>query len=369
VAPRLEIDRRTIRLIVIAFLLLAGLSLHRLYWADPVSTPDVLILSGHTMGTTWEIRVAGEDLDDTLRERVLEETERRLSEVDGWMSSWNPDSEISRFNALRSTEPFAVSQATAEVVGLALEISRKTAGAFDVTVGPLVAAWGFGQGARVSDPPSPEELAEIRAHVGFEKVTVLARDSEPGQPGPRLAKHDPAVTIDLSAIAKGYGVDHIARGLDALDRHDHLVEIGGELRASGERPGGGPWRVAVEKPLDEGRSIQAVVELADRSMATSGDYRSFYLEAGRRRSHTIDPRAGAPVESPTASASVIADTAVEADAWATALMVLGAEAGLPLAARAGHGALVLERDEEGQILERRNRLFPSAAPATPKPDR
>ncbi|HEB90608.1 MAG TPA: FAD:protein FMN transferase [Deltaproteobacteria bacterium] len=366
-SPQLELDRRTLRLIAIAFALLAALSIHRLYFAGLPEATDALVLQGRTMGTSYEIRVAGDGLDESLRQRVLSETRDRLARVDGWMSNWNPESEISRFNAFRSTSDFPVSSETAEVVSFALELNAISGGAFDITVGPLVALWGFGSHARIDSPPSDEEIARLRRHTGAGALHVH-RDPETGEA--YLRKRDPEVEIDLSAIAKGFGVDQVAEGLEELGRRDFLVEIGGEIRTAGERPGGGPWRIAVERPQDEGRAIQEVIELQDRAMATSGDYRIFYLEGSRRISHTIDPRTGRPVEGGPASVTTLADSAMRADAWATALMVLGAEPGLALAEQNGIAALVLKRDAKGAILERPNALFPEAAgPPTRLPQR
>ncbi len=175
-----------------------------------------------------------------------------------------------------------------------------------------------------------------------------------------ITKNDPEAQIDVSAIAKGYGVDHVARGLESLGRRDYLVEIGGEIRGAGERPDGGPWRVAIEKPEIERRGVHSIVELHDQAMATSGDYRIFYVEDGMHISHTIDPRTGRPVEGGPASVTVLADTATEADAWATALMVLGECEGLALAEERNIAALILIRNEDGSVVERRNALFPDA---------
>ena len=354
-APRLEIDQRTIRMIAISFVLLAGLSIHRLYFAENPNAPDVLILRGETMGTTYEIRVAGKGLDERLRRRIQAETDERLAELDGWMSNWNPESDISRFNAHHDTTGFPVSHNTAAVVAFAIELGKWSGGAFDVTVGPLVALWGFGNEARIGAPPSQDEILEAQAHMGARLLRV-------GRGAPKaggfLRKNDPEVQVDLSAIAKGYGVDHVAGGIFELGRGDFLVEIGGGIYAAGERPGGGPWHVAVEKPLDDGRAIQAIIELSDQAMATSGDYRIFYREGDRRISHTIDPRSGYPVESGPASATVIANSATEADAWATALMVLGDPDGLMLAHQWEIAAMLLLRGDDGIIIERRNNLFP-----------
>jgi thiamine biosynthesis lipoprotein len=357
-APRLEINRRTIRLILIAFALLAALTVHRLFFAQAPDTGEALVLRGETMGTTWEIRVAGAGLDESLRRQIERETDRRLDELDRWMSNWNPDSEISRFNAYRGSDGFPVSYQTAAVVAYAVEVSKISGGAFDTTVGPLVALWGFGADARGRETaPSDEEIEALRSHLGARGIRIGR-----GNPsnGGFLRKADPETEIDLSAIAKGFGVDHVADGLFALGREDFLVEIGGEVRAAGQRPGGGPWRIAIEKPIEGGRAIQEVIELSDQALATSGDYRIFYRQGGRRISHTIDPRTGRPVENGTASASVVAPSATVADAWATALMVLGPDPGLEVARQMGLGAMLLVRGEDGQITSHANDLFPRA---------
>ena len=359
-APRLEIDARTLRLMLIAFVLLTGLSVHRLWLADVPLDADVLIVQGHTMGTTYELRVAGDGLSESLRMKIEAETTRRLEDVDRWMSNWNPESEISRFNTHPSTDPFPVSFETAEVVAFAIEVSKWSGGAFDITVGPLVALWGFGSQARVGDPPTQQEIEALLRHTGARSLRIGR-----GNPtsGGFLRKQSPETEIDLSAVAKGYAVDSIAAGLFWLGREDFLVEIGGEIRAAGARPGGGPWRVAIEKPIDEERIIHSIIELHDQAMATSGDYRIFYHEDDRRISHTIDPRTGRPVEHGPASATAIAASATVADAWATTLMAMGEE-GLRLAEDEGIAAMLLYRGAEGSVLVQRNRLFPEAVEAS-----
>jgi thiamine biosynthesis lipoprotein len=354
-APQLELDRRTLRLIAIAFVLLAALSIHRLFFTEVPNSHGISIVQGRTMGTTYEIRIAGDGLDESLRQRVEEETTRRLNQIDGWMSNWNPESEIVRFNAHHDTSNFPVSSETAEIVAFAIALNETSGGAFDISVGPLVARWGFGNGARIDESPSPDEIAKLRSHTGAGVVRVNPSNAVGG---PFLGKNDPSVEIDLSAIAKGYGVDHVANGLASLGLRDYLVEIGGEVRAAGDRPGGGPWRIAIEKPQDVGRGIQFIIELQDEAMATSGDYRIFYIEQGKRLSHAIDPRTGRPVEDGPASATVVAETATRADAWATTLMVLGEADGLTLAEERGIAALLLVRDADGKIVERRTSLFP-----------
>jgi thiamine biosynthesis lipoprotein len=362
-APRLEIDRHTLRMIGVAFVLLAGLTIHRLWFADDPNAPDVLIWAGETMGTSYEIRVAGEGLSESLRRELQATTDERLADVDRWMSNWNPESEVAQFNAHKHTEPFPVSHETAALVAFAIELGKWSGGAFDISVGPLVALWGFGNGARMGAPPTSEEILERQSHMGARLLRVGR-----GAPnsGGFLRKNDPEVEIDLSAIAKGFGVDHVADGLYANERRDFLVEIGGEVYAAGQRPGGGPWRVAIEQPLDSGRAVQSVIELQDQAMATSGDYRIFYLEDDARISHTIDPRSGRPVEHGPASVTVLAASATEADAWATTLMVLGEPEGLELAEQWKVPALLLVRGPDGEIIQRQNALFPSSAPTLSK---
>ncbi|MFP6656036.1 MAG: FAD:protein FMN transferase [Myxococcota bacterium] len=351
----LELDRRTLRLMAIAFVLLGSLSIHRLFFAPTPHPPDVLILSGHTMGTRYEIRIAGEGLDDALRRQVEAETTNRLRQIDEWMSNWNPDSEVARFNAYDGIGDFPVSVETAEVVALSIQLNVWSGGAFDIAVGPLVARWGFGHRAQIDAPPDRQELEKFRARLGPGMLRVGFDESGATA---FIGKNDPAVEIDLSAIAKGYGVDHVADGLESLGRFDYLVEIGGEIRAAGNRPKGGAWRVAIERPQTEERRIQSIIELRDQAMATSGDYRIFYIEDGKQLSHTIDPRTGYPVEDGPASVTVLADSATEADAWATTLMVLGSRNGLALAEARGIAALTLVRNKDGTISEQRNALFP-----------
>ena len=358
--PRLVLDAHTLRMIAISFVLLAALSIHRLWFAETPSTTDVLVVNGDTMGTTWEIRIAGDGLNERLRRDVEAMAETRLAEVDGWMSNWNPESDVSRFNAARTTEPVPVAYETAAVVAYAVEVAKWTGGAFDVSVGPLVRLWGFGHRARLGEPPSDAEIDEALSHTGARLMRV-GRGSRGS--GSFLRKADPALEIDLSAIAKGYGVDHLADGLVGLEREDFMVEIGGEVYAAGERADGGPWQIAIEQPREEGRAIQAIVGLSDRAMASSGDYRIFYREGGDRISHTIDPRTGRPVVGGPAAVTVVAPSTTQADAWATAIMVLGADEGLALAEQWEIGAMALLRGENGEIVDRRNALFPETRAA------
>ncbi|NNL86451.1 MAG: FAD:protein FMN transferase, partial [Myxococcales bacterium] len=255
---------------------------------------------------------------------------------DAAMSTWRDDSELSRFNASRNTDPFHLSAATFRVFAAAEEISEASAGAFDVTVGPLVEAWGFGPSGTPGRPPEPSVLAALRRRVGYRKLELDISTRT-------IRKQVADIACDLSALAKGFAVDEVARGLVELGYEAFLVEIGGELRAQGVHEDGRDWRVAIETPDAEGFSIHRVVVLRDLSMATSGDYRNFYESDGTRYSHTIDPRTGAPVTHALASVTVLHPEAMRADAWATALSVLGPEEGYDLAQQRGLAAYVISR--------------------------
>lgn len=258
------------------------------------------------------------------------------------MSTWDPASEVSRFNAHASLEPFPLSPETIAVLALARDVSSASGGAFDVTVRPLVAAWGFGAAARLpGNGPTEEELRAIDARVGYQRLEldVAALTAR---------KLEPALEIDLSAIAKGFGVDQAAEALEALGHADYLVEVGGEVRAHGQRPQGGSWKLGIERPTSDGREIHGIVSLDGLAMATSGDYRSFHEQGGTRVTHIIDPRTGRPASHGVASVSVVHERAAVADAWATALTVLGDEEGRALAAAAGIAAYwILHEGDEG----------------------
>ncbi len=293
--------------LVLLALVLAGC--HR-----PPATPK-LAFSGVTMGTSYHIKLA--ELPPGLTVANLQhEVDQRLETIERQMSTYRADSELSRFNRCEGSEWFPVSADTALVVTTALEVGQQTDGLFDVTVGPLVNLWGFGPPARRDTVPTVEQLAAARERVGQQYL-------QSRQTPPALRKLRPGVYVDLSAIAKGFAVDQVAQVCDRHHLADYLVEIGGEVRASGHRPDGSWWRIGIEQPLDGARAIGRVVELDDRSLATSGDYRNFFAADGQRYSHEIDPRTGRPVTHSLASVSVLADHCMRADALATALMIMG----------------------------------------------
>ena len=342
--------RALLPLFLVALIVLA---VHRLW----IAAPPRAVLRGEAMGTTWSVTLdasgrSREDLD-----RAREAIEAELAQVSRLMSTWDADSELSQFNRHASLDPFPLSRETLQVLRVARAVSDRTGGAFDVTVGPLVAAWGFGAGARAPGPgPEPAELAALRRRVGYALVEL---DPAAGT----ARKQRPDVECDLSAIAKGFGVDRVALTLQGLGWGDWFVEVGGEVRARGARPEGGAWRVGIERPDESGRAVHAALELAAGALATSGDYRSFYVEDGERRSHVIDPRTGRPVTHALASVSVLHADAVHADAWATALTVLGPDEGFAIAEAEALAAYFIVRAEGGAFETRATSAFPALASA------
>jgi thiamine biosynthesis lipoprotein len=279
---------------------------------------DRLMLSGETMGTTWSVvlRPAAAVNAAELKQQL----QQQLDHINALMSTYDPDSEVSRFNRLSSTDWFDVSDETFQVIELAQEISAQTSGAFDVSVGPLVAIWGFGATEWDQSPPAADQLKEVLASVGYGYLRLRERP-------PAISKYVSALRIDLSAIAKGYAVDALAKHLDRLQVGNYLVEIGGEMKMAGYRGDGTPWHVAIEKPLEGVRAVDTVFALTDIALATSGNYRNFYEADGQRYGHTIDPASGRPVRHKLASVTVLDPSCARADALATALMVMGEERG------------------------------------------
>jgi FAD:protein FMN transferase len=308
----------------------------------PTPLPAHQLLSGQTMGTSYSVTLVPFDAMPKLNE-VSERIDRELAQVNQQMSTYLQSSELSRFNASETLDWFAVSRETAEVVQLALQISEQTDGAFDVTVGPLVDLWGFGPTRRPGnhdEHPSDEAIAEALKSVGSDKLAVRL---DP----PALRKSAAALHVDLSAIAKGHGVDRLAVLLASLGFQNYFVEIGGEVRTRGRRLDGRSWRVGIEKPVENERAIQSIVEISDRALATSGDYRNFYEQAGQRYSHFINPKTGRPIKDPIASASVIADNCALADAVATGLMSAGFEKAQELATANGWTIMIIARRAGG----------------------
>ncbi len=292
--------------------------------------PTRRAMNGPTMGTRWTALFHVDPAIDT--DLVRAALQAAVDEVDAQMSTWKPDSDLMRLNAAPVGVWQTVPMPLLEVLVLGRDIGLASGGAFDMGLGDAVAAWGFG-----SDTADP---VQIRAAMGRHRNTAAL---EIDVAGARVRK-TADVALDLNGIAKGYGVDRLADTLVALDLPAGLVGIDGEMRAMGLRPDATPWSVAVEAPDPARRSPHSVLALHNAAVATSGDYRHWVDVQGCRLSHTMDPARRAPLVAPPASVTVIARTCAEADAWATALMVLGAEAGATLARQIGLDALFLLRD-------------------------
>lgn len=326
--------------------------------AVPVESAKRLAVDGRVMGTFWNVKAYVSDSRWTESElKLLVQT--TLDDIDHSMSTYKDDSELSRFNRLRTDEWFEVSADMGKVIAIALEVSRQTGGAFDVTVGPLVNLWRFGPDkSPLTELPGEARIAEVRKSMGFSRLEL--RDT----PTWAIRKTIPELYVDLSAIAKGYAVDCVADKLVAAGIENFMIDVGGEVRCrgrkaatgSGRNDKGGSWVLGIESPRvsrDAPSQLYRTVFLGDQSLATSGDYRN-YLQVGEVRfSHLIDPRTGKPVEMVSAgsdlprrqlgSVSVILDSCARADAYATAFFVLGSKEGIALANRLGIPVLFVSR--------------------------
>jgi thiamine biosynthesis lipoprotein len=279
--------------------------------------------SGMTMGTTYQVKIDSTDLSDNQLQLIRTQVDSALKEVNRQMSTYDPGSEISRFNSYERTEPFEVSYEFANVVKKALQIYESSDHAFDITVAPLVNLWGFGaEGHRIT-PPTKMDVGKVLKNIGSHQLEIVNDRS--------LKKNNPKVQLNLGAIAKGYGVDIVVLVLRKYGFKSFMVEIGGEVYAQGEKSGGNLWRIGIDTPnlaSMPGQDLQAILNLRDVAVATSGDYRNYFEYDNNIYSHTINPKTGYPVEHNLASVTVIALNCMEADGLATAVMVMGKEAGM-----------------------------------------
>ncbi|KLV05934.1 thiamine biosynthesis lipoprotein [Photobacterium aquae] len=299
---------------------------------------ELIHLNGATMGTYYSIKLVKQEGLPSASE-LQAEIDRRLELVNDQMSTYRKHSELSQFNQHRSSEPFEVSADTAKVVTEALRLSKLTDGALDVTVGPIVNLWSFGPEARPEKTPTADELAERRKEVGIEHLSVK---------GNTLIKDIPDLYVDLSSIAKGFGVDVVADYFDQLGVANYLVEVGGELRLKGNNLEGVPWRIAIEKPTEDGhRAIQEVIEPGNMGVATSGDYRNYFEQDGVRYSHLINPKTGMPIDNHVVSVTVLSPSCMTADALATAFSVMGEEQALALANKEQIAVLLIVKTKQG----------------------
>jgi FAD:protein FMN transferase len=319
--------------------------------------PRLIELSGPTMGTTWSVKLVpgGLALDAGELARLDGQIRDVLGRVEALMSTWNPDSELSRFNRARTTEPFPVSPETFAVFHAAVELAGQTDGALDVTVLPLVHAWGFGANGRAGGgAPDEPTIASLLEATGVRHLEL-----DPG--GRWVRKHRPDVECDFSALAPGYAADVIAGLLTARGFDGFLLDVGGELVARGRNADGQAWQVGVDRPQEQRGMAAAVVPLVDAAIATSGDYRSYREVDGVRLAHIIDPRTGRPIRHSLASVTVVDPSCMRADALATALMVLGPDEAMSLARRLDLAALLLVRGTDGGFEARTTPRFDALA--------
>ena len=287
------------------------------------SVEKEVVFDGATMGTTYQVKIVAGYFKNTsgLKKKI----DNRLQAINQSMSTYLPDSELSRFNAIRDTRgKLAVSDDFLQVMRAARDIYEKTGGAWDGTVKPLLNLWGFGNTQQTHRVPDDAEIGKQMRGVGFQHIRIF--------PEGYLQKKKNSLTLDLASIAKGYAVDQVSALLQTSGMENFLVEIGGEVFAAGFRKDGQPWRVGINRPSTSASTTEVyrVVPLHNRAMATSGDYRNYFEDKGKRFSHIIDPRTGYPVNNGVVSVSIVADSCMFADGLATAIMVMGREHGMTL---------------------------------------
>jgi thiamine biosynthesis lipoprotein len=312
----------------------------------PAAPAAALRVSGHTMGTAYQLRLAGRAvaaLSASQLQNLHADVQAAFDAVDRDMSLHRSGSELVRLNRHQSLQPVALSRHLFDVLGEGQRIAAWSGGAFDMTVAPLVQAWGFGPQRHATIPAEAQRDAG-RLALGYQGVRLdPARRS--------VHKLSSAIELDLGSIAKGYGADLAARAIEAHGITDFMVEVGGEIVARGRNAQGQPWQIGIEEPDAMPRRARLVVPLSGAAMATSGDYRIYFEHAGRRYSHEIDPRTAEPIAHGLASVTVVAADAMRADALATALIVLGPQRGLALAERDRLAAHFIVRGADGRLID------------------
>jgi len=302
---------------------------------------ELLQIQGQTMGTYYQVTyvLSGEQSKnkDLSVESLQVLIDQELELVNDQMSTYRPNSELSLFN--KSKDSLVVSDATIKVVTKALEVYQQSGGAFDITVGPLVNLWGFGPDKKPNKIPDAALIESTKQRIGSQYLSVE---------GNRLIKTKPELYVDLSSIAKGYGVDVIADFLKQKGITNYLVDIGGELSANGAKLNNAPWTLAIERP-EFGQNVQRLLHIGNNAIATSGDYRNYFESDGIRYSHTIDPQTGRPINHKLVSVTVIDESSMVADALATAITVLGPENGLKFATKLKQPVFLLTKKDDGFV--------------------
>jgi thiamine biosynthesis lipoprotein len=317
--------------------------------------PRSVEFGGETMGTYYTVKIADSRMSKRRLRALHADTQTLLAKINTALSTYDPYSAISRFNSSTNTTPRLVPESLVTVTRHALKLSRETGGAFDPTVRPLVDLWGF-YGNNDQTVPTQADIDAARRRVGAHLIQCVGSDA--------LTKSHSAASLDLSASAKGYGVDRILETLVSAGCANVYVDIGGEIRTSGHAPSGKTWRIAIETPLPGatlGESHYLTINLEDRAIGSSGDYRNFFKADGKRYSHIIDPRSGYPISNTVAAVSVLAPDCMHADTLATALMVMEPTAGMALIAQQTNTeALIILRDASGKFHDLRSADFNAA---------
>jgi thiamine biosynthesis lipoprotein len=302
-----------------------------------------MLLKGRTMGTTYNIKVVIEN-NTVDTKKVHLGIDALLVQLNQEMSTYIDDSELSLFNKSTSLSDIEISVGLERVIREAIRLGELSKGKLDVTVGPLVNLWGFGPEYRPDRVPNDEELMTARNRIGLSNLTLV---------GHKLSKKIPSLYVDLSTIAKGYGVDLVAEYLEKEGVHNYLIEIGGEMRIKGFKHTGELWHVAIEKPIQdpsgELRAVHQVIIPKDNAVATSGDYRNYYEANGQRFSHIIDPATGKPINHKLVSVTVIHPSSMTADGLSTAMMVMGEKEAIAFAEKHGIAAYIIAKTDHGFV--------------------
>lgn len=312
----------------------------------PVQEQQLSVLSGQTMGTTYTVKIHSSNLK---MDEVVAEINRQLDKINGQMSTYIPTSSISLFNQATTTDWVTIPVETYTVIKEALRIYQLSNRVFDITIGPIVNLWGFGYTPQTLSIPDQATIKQTLNYIGSQYIDVRSRPYA-------IRKTKAQLEIDLSAIAKGFAVDVIAEYLDTLALDHYMVEIGGEIKSKGLNLDGNIWRIGIEKPVADQRRIQQIISLDNMGMATSGDYRNHFEKNGVRYPHIIDPTTGMPTNNKLAAVTVLHPSTMTADGMATALLILGADAGMNLAHQENLAALFIIRDGD-RYMEKMTQQF------------
>ncbi|ATA21353.1 thiamine biosynthesis lipoprotein [Gibbsiella quercinecans] len=325
---------------IYARVLLLGATLALLSACDSAQTRPQVTIEGKTMGTFYSVKISGELAES--QQQLRQEIDALLEQANDDISTYRPGSVLSRFNHSPSTAPQPIPRGMADIILMAQRIGRDTHGAMDITVGPLVNLWGFGPDKHPWKTPDQQQIEAAKSLVGLQHLQLIGNSQ-----GEWLQKDLPALYVDLSTLGEGYGVDQLVQLMARKGITNYLVSVGGAVSSRGVNGQGKPWRVAIQKPTDQENAVQALVDLQGYGISTSGSYRNYFEENGKRYSHVIDPTTGRPIDHKLVSATVIAPTALEADGWDTGLMVLGPEKALQLAQQKGLAVYLITKTDSG----------------------